>query len=291
MITLPTEKCRLVARQLRLNRETVDNWRLYRSHREAVADLICRPPQPGSARLCILGAGNCNDLDLARFTGRFAQMDLVDLDRQAMAAGRQRQSPRAPGRIRLHGDIDLTGILKNLDTWERRRPGRESIDHCIREARAFAGLPFLGRFEVAASMCLLSQIVESVVSVTGPKALPLELVSALRQRHLRLLAELLAPGGVGYLVTDFALEPGGGHPTQGAYPTSENAPASPGDAFLGVNPQEICALARNDAILRSQVTRVRMSPSWLWRQNPRRTLRVCAIQFQRNREAKGPELA
>ena len=61
-------------------------------------------------------------------------------------------------------------------------------------------------------MCLLSQIVESVVSVTGPKALPLELVKVLRQRHLRLLAELLAPGGVGYLVTDFALEPGGRSP-------------------------------------------------------------------------------
>ena len=66
MITPPTEKCGLVARQLRLNRETLDNWPLYRSHREAVADLICRPPQPASARLCILGAGNCNDLDLAR---------------------------------------------------------------------------------------------------------------------------------------------------------------------------------------------------------------------------------
>ena len=282
MITPPTEKCRLVARQLRLNRETLDNWRLYHSHREAVADLICRPPQPASARLCILGAGNCNDLDLARFTGRFAQIDLVDLDRQAMAAGLQRQSPSNPGGISLHGGIDLTGILKSLDTWERHRPGRASIDHCIREARAFAGLPCLGRFEVAASMCLLSQIVESVVSVTGPKALPMELVRALRQRHLWLLAELLAPGGVGYLVTDFALEPGGGHPTQRAYPDSENAPAPPGDAFLGVNPQEIRALARNDAILRTRVRQARMSPSWLWRQNPRRTLRVCAVQFQKN---------
>ena len=89
----------LVTRQLRLNRETLDNWRLYRSHREAVADLICRPPQAASARLCVLGAGNCNDLDLGRFTGRFARVHLVDLDRQAMARGVQRQSPPAPGSI------------------------------------------------------------------------------------------------------------------------------------------------------------------------------------------------
>ena len=117
--------------------------------------------------------------------------------------------------------------------------------------------------------------------MTGPKALPLELVEALRQRHLRLLAELLAPGGVGYLVTDFAQQSGGGHPTPKAYPTSESAPAPPGEAFLGVNPQELCALVSNDAVLRNQVRHARVSPSWLWRQNLQRTLRVCAISFQR----------
>ena len=274
----------LVARQLRLNRETLDFWRLYRSHREAVADLISRTPQPGSASLCILGAGNCNDLDLARFTSRFAQVHLVDLDRQAMDKGVQQQSPHAPGRISLHGGIDLTGILKTLATWERHRPKRESIAHCIREARAFAGLPVPDRFDVVASMCLLSQIIDSVVSMTGPGAVPLELVRALRQRHLRLLAELLLPGGVGILVTDFALERGGARQPQTASPPPGSAPASPGGDFLGTSPEELCALASNDPILRTQLCQARVSPSWLWRQNPRRTLRVCAIQFQRIQE-------
>lgn len=276
----------LAARQLRLNRETLANWRLYRSHREAVADLICRPPQPPSARLCILGAGNCNDLDLTRFTGRFSQVHLVDLDRQAMAKGVQRQSPPAPGSISLHGGVDLTGILKTLATWKRYRPQRESIAHCIREARAFAGLPFPGRFQVAASMCLLSQIIDSIVSVTGPKALPLELVEALRQRHLRLLAELLAPGGVGFLVTDFILERGGARPTREASPEPQSAGA-PGDSFLGLNPRELCASVSDDAVLGNQVRHAGVSPSWLWRQNPRRTLRVCAISFQRIEEGTG----
>lgn len=271
----------LVTRQLRLNRETLDNWRLYRSHREAVADLICRPPQAASARLCILGAGNCNDLDLARFTGRFAQVHLVDLDRQAMAKGVQRQSPRAPGSISLHGGVDLTGILKTLVTWERYRPGRESIAHCIREARAFAGLPFPGRFQVVASMCLLSQIIDSIVSVTGSGAVPEDLVETLRQRHLRLLAELLVPGGVGYLVTDFARERGGPRPARETSPEPESAAVAPGNAFLGLNPRELRESVSDDAVLRNQVRQVRVSPSWLWRQNPRRTLRVCAIQFQK----------
>ncbi len=277
----------LVARQLRLNRETLDNWRLYRSHREAVADLICPTPQPASARLCILGAGNCNDLDLARFSGRFAQVHLVDLDRQAMAGGVQRQSPPAPGRISLHGGVDLTGVLKTLDTWQRYRPGRESIAHCIREARAFAGLPFLGRFEVAASICLLSQLIDTVVSVTGSRAVPRELVETLRQRHLRLLAELLLPGGVGYLVTDFALERGGARPARETSPEPESAAGASGNAFLGVNPRELRALANHDAVLRTRVRKARVSPSWLWRQNPRRTLRVCAVSFQGIEEETG----
>ena len=93
-----------MARQLRLNRETLDFWRLYRSHREAVADLISRTPQPGSASLCILGAGNCNDLDLVRFTSRFAQVHLVDLDRQAMDKGVQRQSPLPPAESGCMGE-------------------------------------------------------------------------------------------------------------------------------------------------------------------------------------------
>ena len=227
----------LVARQLRLNRETLDNWRLYRSHREAVADLIVQTPQPAPVRLCILGAGNCNDLDLARFTSCFAAVHLVDLDRQAIAKGVQRQSPPTPGRIRLHGGIDLTGILKTLATWERHRPRRESIDHCIREARAFAGLPFLGRFEVAASMCLLTQIVDSVVSVTGPGAVPLELVRALQQRHLQLLAELLLPGGAGILVTDFALERGGAQQPGAASPRAGKRPGLPRRSLPGSEPQ------------------------------------------------------
>ena len=274
----------LVVRQLRLNRETLDFWRLYRSHREAAANLISRKPQPGSASLCILGAGNCNDLDLARFTSRFAQVHLVDLDRQALDKGVERQSPPAPGRIRLHGGIDLTGILKTLATWERHRPKRESIAHCIREARAFAGLPVPDRFDVVASMCLLSQIIDSVVSMTGPGAVPLELVRALRQRHLRLLAELLLPGGVGILVTDFALEQGGARQPQAHSPPPGSAPASPGGTFLGTSPEELCALTSNDPILRTQLCQARVSPSWLWRQNPHRTLRVCAIQFQRIEE-------
>lgn len=274
----------LVSRQLRFNQETLDNWSLYRSHRKEVADLIMKTVQPDSTRLCILGAGNCNDLDLALFCSRFAQVHLVDLDLQAMSKGLQRQSPPCPDRIRLQGEVDLTGILKTLATWERYRPRRESIAHCIREAQAFAGLPFLGRFDVVASSCLLTQMIDSVVSMTGSGAVPRELVRALQQRHLRLLAELLLPGGVGIVVTDFALKWDSTRPSRKVSATSTRTQMFPNEAFLGVNPVELCELVNQDAVLRTQVRQARVSPSWLWQQNPSRTLQVYAISFQRIHE-------
>ena len=275
----------LVARQLRLNRETLDFWRLYRSHREAVADLISRTPQPGSASLCILGAGNCNDLDLARFTGGFAQVHLVDLDRQAMAKGVERQSPPAPGRISLHGGIDLTGILKTLATWERHRPKRESIAHCIREARAFAGLPVPDRFEVVTSMCLLipDHRFGRLDDRTRGRA-PGAGAGSAAAPSAPAGGTAFAGRGRSFWFTDFALERGGARQPQTASPPPGSAPASPGGDFLGTSPEELCALASNDPILRTQLCQARVSPSWLWRQNPRRTLRVCAIQFQRIEE-------
>ncbi len=268
----------LAERQVRLNRETLDHWSLYRSHREAVAHLVGQAPQPASARLCVLGAGNCNDLDSARFTRRFAQIHLVDLDRQAVVKGVQWQRPPNPERIQIHGGVDLTGVLKTLATWQRNQPRRESIDHCIREALAFVGLPFLGQFEVVVSTCMLTQLIDSVVSMTGSSSIPLELVRALRLRHLRLLAELLLPDGVGILVTDFALSYDS---TREALPRKRGRAAFPGSSFLGVNPEELFALVRKDAFLRSRVHQTRLSPPWLWQQNPRRTLLVRAIRFQR----------
>ena len=278
---------RLVERQVRLNRETLDYWSLYRFHREAVARLINQAPQPPTARLCLLGAGNCNDLDLARFTSRFAQVHLVDLDREAMAKGVERQGPPNPDRIKIHGEVDVTGILKTLATWERNHPKRESIGHCIREVQAFGGLPFLGPFEVAVSTCLLTQIIDSVVSVTGSGSIPIDLVEALRLRHLRLLTELLSPGGVGILVTDFALGRGSGSQPRRDSPPGKSRSVSPGSSFLAVSPEELGALVRRDAALRSLVHQTWLSPPWLWQQNPRRTLQVGAIQFRRIQEHPG----
>lgn len=274
----------LVKRQLRLNQETLDHWSLYLPHRENIHRLLAQTLQPVSARLCVLGAGNCNDLNLASLTSRFAQVHLVDLDQQGLVKGVERQILPDPERLILHGGFDITGILKTLANWQRNRPKQESIDYCVREAMAFVGLPFLGRFEVTISTCLLTQIIDSVVSITGSSSIPFKLIQALRLRHLRLLAELLLPGGVGILVTDFALTHSHTTKSRKGSPQDGNNPLYQGSHFLGVSPEELCKMVKNDIVLQSVLHQARTTPPWVWQQNYRRTLLVTAIQFQRRNE-------
>ena len=274
----------LVKRQLRLNQETLDHWSLYLPHRENIHRLLAQTLQSVSARLCVLGAGNCNDLDLTDLTSRFAQVHLVDLDQQGLVKGVERQILPDPERLILHGGFDITGILKTLANWQRNRPKQESIDYCVREAMAFVGLPFLGRFEVTISTCLLTQIIDSVVSITGSNSIPFKLIQALRLRHLRLLAELLLPGGVGILVTDFALTHGHTTKSRKGSPQDGNDPLCQGSHFLGVSPKELYKMVKNDIALQSVLHQAQITPPWFWQQNYRRSLLVTAIQFRRRNE-------
>ena len=52
-------------RQVALNAETRDHWNAFTGHRAKVTGLLATEPSSGMSRLCVLGAGNCNDLDLA----------------------------------------------------------------------------------------------------------------------------------------------------------------------------------------------------------------------------------
>src|SRR5688572_31213165 len=71
------------------------------------------PQQPAGGSLCVLGAGKCDDLDLPRLADRFAAIHLVDIDGEAMERARDRQPARVRDAIVLHGDIDVSGLLRS----------------------------------------------------------------------------------------------------------------------------------------------------------------------------------
>ena len=137
----------------------------------------------------MLGAGNCNDLDLRQLSAGFASVSLVDLDREALEEAVERQ--HASGVIRLIAPFDLSGVLDTLDS----EPN--AILHRLGEP-APVDVPG-GPFDVVASCCVLTQMFQSIEDAGLATVEP---ILALRRRHLRQLWDLTRAGGAFVLATD-----------------------------------------------------------------------------------------
>ena len=274
----------LTDRQILQNETTSNHWTLFYSHREELSRLITRSRHCPSARLCVLGAGNCNDLDLARLERSFSEIHLVDLDSEALLKGAARQSMVHPSRLNLHGGIDVTGVLETMSTLRPGQVSQEGVNRCVREARDFEGLSFLGNFDTVVSTCLLTQLFDSVAFLSGSRHLPSELIRALRLRHLHLLAELLSPGGVGILVTDLASSDIVRHLADvalKALPVLMDQLSRRGPMFSGTNPWEARSLLEKHPLLSSLVHQVQIADPWLWQLAPLHCFLVSAIRFRR----------
>lgn len=239
----------------------------------------------GAARLCVLGAGNCNDVDLGELTGAFAEVHLVDIDTAALGEAVKRQHVAHHRGIRLHGAVDLTGIADHFSRWEKQAPSAADVDIAVRRASE-AILPAVGGpFDVVLSPCLLSQLVGYAGDVLG-RAHPRrrELLIALRTRHLRTIVDLLAPGGVAVIVCDVASSTGYPELLDGR---REKLPALlerltyTDRGFDGLSPVEMQKAIRSDALITPLLGPMQQVAPWLWRLGPGRSFLVYALRFRR----------
>ena len=62
----PADASQAVRSQEKANRSTRGHWTYFASHRAEIQKLLVTDVGPPTAarRLCVLGAGNCNDVDL-----------------------------------------------------------------------------------------------------------------------------------------------------------------------------------------------------------------------------------
>ncbi len=202
------------ARVIEHNLSTAMEWQAYSSHRETVTRLLLEAAgDPVGMSLCLVGAGNCNDVDLVRLRERFGEIHLVDLDESAMRRAVARQlgvNRAARSNIVIHGAVDVAGVLEAL-----ARP----VDPVELAAIATGASPHVGGapFDVVASLCVVTQIIDSVVTALGTDDPAINgAVTAVRNRHLAILGELARPEGRVVFVTDFVsadtapdiLEPG-----------------------------------------------------------------------------------
>lgn len=290
-------------REQALNRSTQGSWSDYGEHRRHMMELVldaAKATESATPSICILGAGNLNDLDLLKLLKRFPTITLIDLDRQAVVAGvaRQLETIDAPDerevfeqRIRIIAPVDLSVVAPLLrPNLHENLEGEQLTVHAQEVTRRLASFSSflqgvgdsesetnlgatwyeeLGPFDVVASTCMLSQLVRQMNDALGEKASRAALDHMTIQVHLELLAALTKPNGQMLLFTDLAGTSTGVPELATVGQVSELAVLaerfiSEGRHFAYLAPAELVSLAKSGRV-RRYVTSISASPYWLWK--------------------------
>ncbi len=272
----------LVRVQIENNAATAGAWASFAAHRNRITGLL--QARSAACRLCVLGAGNCNDFDIGELLASHTEIHLVDLDADALTGGIARQNVNAHRSIHTHAPFDLSGRLEAMASWRPSAPvANADVELCIRCATEVASeLP--GPFQLTASNCVLSQLIDAVTDAIGA-AHPrfADLVAAVRLGHLRLMASLTAPGGAAVLITDVVSSdtcPELQAATDWDLPGLLAQVVGARNFFHGTSPTVLAAVLHSDAILRSCFLPPEWIRPWVWNLGPRLYL-VHAVVLQR----------
>jgi hypothetical protein len=281
-----TDPDAVLALQRQFNEKTRESWASYESHRRRVTDLLLAARPQAPSRLCVLGAGNCNDLELSKLAQAYDEVRLVDLDAAAVRAGVAAQAPEPAEHIAISAPFDVTGVAARMGEWTPAAPAAEaSALECLRQISEPSDVsPLRPGFDVVVSTCLLTQLIGSARQTLGdshPRFM--DLVLAMRKQHWRLMARLARPGGVILLVTDFVSSDTA--PELAADPTErlDKLAMRLIDArnfFTGANPVALRQELLVDPDLAPLASRVELLSPWLWRL-AHRTYLVSAIRARR----------
>jgi len=259
-----------------------DAWDLYASHRARFTDLLMSSATGG--RLCLLGAGQCNDVDLDKLAAQYSAIHLVDIDRAALLAAVSRQTPAVQALLHVHAPIDLSGFENRLKRWKRVAPTAHDIASTSSSAiAAVAGLG--GPYDLVASACVLTQMSFSARDALGdghPMLGPLRV--SLVRTHLAMLLGLTAPGGTALLASDLT--------SSNAFPLADVRPdqnlfdvmgdiVEKGAFYHAANPNLIEEIVQADPVLQAMGGDPELLEPWLWTGAFERTYFVYALRFRR----------
>ena len=247
-------------------------------------ELLERARGESGKTLCVLGPGNGNDIELGKLARDFEKVALVDLDEEAVGRAVSRLSADEAQRIERHCPVELSGVLRVLESWRAlRRRTDEEITAVKREVMA-ASRSEIGSFDVVVSTCILTQLIDAVyMSLPAKHPRRDELLLAVRDRHLEMVLEMLNPGGVGVLVTDFVVVGA----TQELAPLADLALSSStqigmkrSEFFTGTDPFEIRDFYKGLCGPGPTAADVAIEGPWRWEVGGR-VLGVCAVRFRR----------
>ncbi len=270
--------------QARSNRSAQKYDDLFAGHREHLTTAILNAvPQGRPGRLALLGAGACQDVDLAKLAAAFAEIHLIDLDRAAVDTARGRQTPAVRAKLVAAAPVDLSGVISHLERWKTKPPALSAFDLIAHQAVARITEDLHGPFDVVVSCCLATQLSLALTEVLG---LHHTLLHEIRKRvlgiHLRSLAALAAGGGTALFVSDVC--------SNDTYPLDDlpedqklsavfSEISRTGNVFFGSDPAVVGHLLRKDAFLAARVSNLRSLDPWLWQVGPERIFLVYGLAF------------
>jgi hypothetical protein len=275
--------------QAALNSASQAQWDAFASHRRKVSALLMTGADPGRTRLCVLGAGNGNDLDLPALLRAHREVHLVDLDPGALTRGATRQGVAEHPSLHRHGGVDVTAMLDAIATWSPRTPIPPADLAALADwpaRRVGRALP--GPFDLVASTCLLRPLIGNASHAVGEGHPQFEaLVRAIRRGHLRLLTHLAAPGGTAVLITDLVSSdtlPALGSLPEPSLPGLLPRLAREGNFFHGVDPEVLPSLFRQDPVLNARIAGLELISPWRWTLHTRLYL-VWAMKYRIDRNS------
>ncbi|HYN95144.1 MAG TPA: hypothetical protein VES42_14950 [Pilimelia sp.] len=236
---------------------------------------------PAARRLCLLGAGNLNDVDIGLLLSAFDEIVAVDLDGAAVRRGLARQGFMDDRRITTAAPVDVTGVYpllshlvtRGIDNAGGTGPrdsadGADLVDQCL---VALGGPPWTGHgspFDVVGSVGLMTQLIDAAAGALGtahPRLWPL--VRAVRTQHLRLLLQLATGGGAAVLVTEVLSSdtcPELSSTTDADLPRLLDRQIAARNFFTGTNPVAVRRAVSADPELAGQLASCSVTPPWLW---------------------------
>jgi len=276
----------LRARQSAFNRSSRDQWNGFTEHRRHVTARLVAKAGRGGSRLCVLGAGNTNDLDLPTLLASFREVHLIDLDGDALQQGVERQRVAPSPSLHLHRRIDVTGMFDEMASWTPMTPITVSCLNALSHWPLERVAPVLPtRFDVVASTCLISQLLETAAHALGrPHGALGDVLRAIRVGHLRLLAGLLTMTGTALLISELASSekvPELATLDEADLPSRVVALERQANVFGGLDRAALLEIMRGDPFLRRCVGGIETSAPWRWKLHERLYL-ARALSFQRH---------
>ncbi len=260
-----------------------DDWALYADHRAHFTEGLLSCARQLGGRLCLLGAGQCNDVDLERLAETFSEIHLVDIDSAALARAVARQPPSVRARLHRHAPIDLSGLSKRLKKWKAAGPTPAGLEASAASALLSIVASLSGPFDVVASACVLTQMsfhLRDVLGENHPMLAPVRL--SLVATHLSSLVGLTKVGGVSLFASDLtssSFYPVGEILPDGNLRDAMNKIVETGRFYHAANPHLI-----RDVLSRHEGHRVgepEWLDPWIWTGSHGRTYLVYALRFER----------